>query len=250
VKVVIAFLLALVCCLGACAPIKPVAPEGPVSEAGPVPEIEFGQPCTSAEGEHWLAEAPGDPRAAFRGAACWAYLAEQKQKGAPSRLTAASNGRQLAKSAVAAWPDSGMAHYLLAYLTGLVAEETPLQGLKLVPVIEREAQQAARLQPDIDHAGPDRMLGELYLRAPEFPVSIGDPAQAVDYYRKAVDLAPGFNANRLGLVEALLADEQTAAACKELNHLFRSGFPNLKKDADWQKTLELQERLCGQIGAQ
>jgi hypothetical protein len=247
-KVAIGLLIALVCTVSACVPVKPVAgPPGMPGAAGPPPDIEFGQPCSRARADDWEAGATTDPRDAFQGAACLAYLAEQEQQDVGARLSAARTGRELAETAVAAWPDSGLAHYLLAYLTGLVAEKTPLKGLELVPVIEGEAQSAARLKPDIDHGGPDRMLGELYLRAPGFPVSIGDPALAVVHYRRAVTIDPVFAANRLGLIEALLAEEETTAACKELKELFRCCVQVPAGDATWVKVQELQQRMCEQL---
>ncbi|MEZ4600254.1 MAG: hypothetical protein R2940_10760 [Syntrophotaleaceae bacterium] len=248
-KRVVGYMLLAAFWLGACAPVKPAGEPAGVPEKGigAAPDVQFGRACTPAEAKDFLQQAGDDPAAAFRGAACWIYLAEQEQKDTPDRLAAARKGRQLAVAAVDAWPKSGLAHYLLAYLTGLVAEGSPLQGLELVPVIEREALLAARLDPGIDQGGPERMLGELYLRAPGFPVSIGDPAQATEHYRRAVKLAPAYNPNRLGLVEALLADEQPAEACRELHELFRQGFSQVEKEGDWLKALELQHDLCGRI---
>ncbi len=247
-KVVIGLFLAVICALAACTPSKPVtdSAEMPRTDAGPLSEVEFGKPCTIEQAKGWRKRAETDPQAALQGAACLVFLAEQEPEGS-DRLALAKNGRSLAAMAVKSWPDSGLAHYLLAYLTGLVAEGTPLRGLELVKIIEREAQLAAELQPDLDRAGPYRMLGELYLRAPGFPVSIGDPALAIEHFRQAVALAPTFVDNRLGLVEALLTEGENRAACNELNRLFQDLFHENDGSKAKEQALDLQQRLCDQL---
>jgi hypothetical protein len=208
--------------------------------------VAIGRPCTRAEADAWVEGAVGDPQAALQGAACLLYLAEQAGKGAP-RLADVQRGRQLAERAVETWPQSGLAHYLLAWLVGLEADAIPLKGLELVNVIERHAQRAAELQPAVDHGGPDRMLGELYLRAPGFPVSIGDSALAVEHFRQAVARDPLFVENRLGLAEALLAEEDIDAACRELSEGWRLLVPERAEEEGWRRALKLQQSLCEQV---
>lgn len=207
----------------------------------------FGATCTAVQAAHWEEQALNDPRALLYGSACLISLAEAAATG-QDQFDAAERSRRLAAAAAAAdrWPKNAAAHYLLAYATGLVAEQRPLQALELVPLIEGEAQLAAELDGTIDHGGPDRMLGELYLRAPGFPVSLGDSSLAGEHYRRAVHLAPEKPANRLGLVEALLVEEQLSAACGELSTLFAMLASETAKD-DWHLAIELQQRLCRQL---
>lgn len=245
-KVVIGLLIALLLAAWGCAPVRPVPPRRPgVGEPSLPQPVEIGRPCTRDEAFAREAEAAGDPQAALEGAACLIYLAERAEEG-PSRLGDIRRGRRLAETAVEAWPESGLAHYLLAWLVGLEAETVPLKGLELVTFIEREAQTAAGLEPAVDHGGPDRMLGELYLRTPGFPVSIGDSELAVEHFRKAVAQAPLFAENRLGLAEALLADGDIAAACGELTEAWRRLAPD-REGENWQRALKLQQRLCDQL---
>ena len=140
-----------------------------------------------------------------------------------------------------------MARYLAANLTALEAKYDPLRGLELVPTIQREALAAARLDPKLDHGGPDRMLGELYLRAPGFPVSIGDSGKAVIYYRRALTQDPNFPENRLGLVEALLADDENVEACKELSNFFDGISRLYERKSEWEKALGLLRNLCSRV---
>jgi hypothetical protein len=221
----------------------PPAESRPAAEP---PPVVLWQPCEPAQVETWRAAASTDDEAALRGAACCAYLVER----AGGDLTVAEQGRKLAEQAVAAYPASGQAHYLLGYLAGLEAQRAPLRALDLVKIIEREALAAQRLAPHLDRGGPARMLGDLYLRAPGFPVSIGDPALAVEYFRQAVDQSPKFVENRLGLVEALLTEGEDADACRELHTLWTVLAPERDSGEAWPRALQLQERLCRRLASE
>jgi len=200
-------------------------------------------PCTRDQAQRWVIATKQDGASALKAANCYAFLVKQEKNREP-RLADAEKGRKLAKTAVTMLPRSGLAHYLYAYLTGLVAENDSLRGLELVPVIEREALLASDLNPAVNHGGPHRMLGELYLRAPAFPVSIGDSARAVDHYRLAVDQDPEFFENRLGLAEALLTEEEAGEACFELKKVLNDMPPDTKIVPSWRRALGLLKRLC------
>ncbi len=202
--------------------------------------------CSRIEVEEWATQGETDPGAALRAAACLVVLVRESadQK---TRLADAKRGRALVEK-VMKWGDqSGLAHYLYAYLTGLVAENNKAQGLRLVPVIEREALEAARLDPGLDWAGPDRMLGELYLRAPSFPMSVGDFSKAVFHFKRAVGLAPGYVENRLGLVEALMAEGENGEACGELKRVFQDLFSSEAVGGNRGRALELMNLLCARF---
>lgn len=207
--------------------------------------ISIGGPCTPQQARQWAQGVTADPWSGLKAANCYAFLVK-KEKERALRLADAKRGRKLAEQVVAKLPKSGVAHYLYAYLAGLEAENDPLRGLEWVPVIEREALRASELNPEIDHGGPDRMLGELYLKAPAFPMSVGDPAKSVTHFREAMAQAPGFMENRLGLVEALLADDQRAKACRELAEVWRRMPPKTGMTPTWRRGLELMERLCNE----
>ncbi len=238
--------------LGACAHI-PAAPQRradkKTGQAMEEVELSICAPCSRGEVRQWAADAERDVGSALKAANCYAFLAKTGTDKA-SRLADAMTGRQLAESAAQRQPGSGLAHYLYAYLTGLEAENDPLHGLELVPVIEREARLAEELSPSIDHAGPDRMLGELYLRAPGMPVSIGDVEKAIVRYRRALTIAHGFAENRLGLAEALLKGEETTEACMELHGLLAEMPPADASEATWRKALDLLKRLCAAKNAE
>ena len=200
-------------------------------------------PCTRNQAQEWTATAGQDGLSALKAANCYAFLVGQG-KNKTLRLADAKKGRKLAEAAVAMLPESGLAHYLYAYLTGLEAENDTLRGLELVPVIEREALLAAKLNPEVNGAGPDRMLGELYLRAPGAPLSIGDLEKAADHYRRAMAIAPRHIENQLGLVETLMEDGEDEEACTCLHRLLSDMPPVRSSEASWRQTLGLLKRLC------
>ncbi len=239
--------------LGACTAPLPVG-RPPMPTATAADELTTAEEeqllvpeCTREQAEQWAAAASGNGKEALQAARCYALFSEAG-KTKEQQLADARRGRELAEAAVSSYPRSGLAHYLAAYLTALVAEHDPLHGLERVPVIEQEAQRAAELSPHIDQGGPDRMLGELYLKAPGFPISIGDPGRAVRHYRRALQQAPDYGANRLGLAEALLAEDEPAEACGELIAFWMQTLSDLESPILGAKALELMKRLCDQPG--
>lgn len=206
-------------------------------------EVVIAGPCSRAEAEQWASDALEEVTVQMKAANCYAFLAETGKDGGV-RLSDAQAGRRLAEKAAQRVPESALAHYLNAYLTGLEAENDPLHGLSWVPVIEREALLASKLDPYIHHGGPHRMLGELYLRAPGVPISIGDVEKAVAHYRLAVTQAPDFAPNRLGLIEALLKAQEIREACIELHALLTGMPPSGGTRSEWEKAMELLKRLC------
>lgn len=206
-------------------------------------------PCTRKQAQEWEKAAGGDGTSALKTANCYAFLVGQ-EKDKELRLADARKGRKLAEAAVTMLPESGLAHYLYAYLTGLEAENDPLRGLELVPIIEREAALAARYDPEINEAGPDRMLGELYLRTPGMPLSIGDLEKAAAHYRRAISIAPKNTENQLGLVETLLEEGKDEEACAYLHRLLSDMRPARSSEASWRQTLGLLKRLCTVTGSE
>jgi len=206
-------------------------------------DIYLWEPCSRSEAEAFAAEAETDGLAAVRAASCYLLMVTGETDGA-TRLADAKQGRTLAETALKAYPESGGVHYLAAYLTALEAQNDRVRGLSLVPIIEREALAAAEFTPKVDHGGPDRMLGELYLRAPGLPMSVGDPAKAVVHYRRARDQDPSYPENRLGLVEALMAEDELKAACDELKELLTEMPPQDEAKETWTRALGLMKQSC------
>jgi hypothetical protein len=214
----------------------------------PDDSVSLWEPCSRKDAEELVSLAEREPLKALEAASCYAFWARHENPTHRSQsLADAKAGRRLAEMAAKEFPESGLAHYLIACLTGLEAERDQTRGLKLVPVIEREAILAAQLNPFVDHGGPDRLLGELYLRAPGFPMSVGDCSKAAAHYRRAVEFGPNYPENRLGLVEVLMNEEQNQVACEELGktigELLGEDRPNVPPKA----VMELLEKLCSRL---
>lgn len=255
-------LAALLACLVLWAACAGRPAPGPALIAGALPDPDFVlfAPCNRTQAEAFAALQQADAGAALRAASCYVQLADSAQEErarspmsleidfededeGPSPLEDAKAARAAAEIAVRSYPDSGVAHYLLAFAIGLNARLNPIMGLDLVPAMEQEALLAARLDPGVDDGGPDRMLGKLYLRAPDPPVSVGSLEKSLERFRAAVRIAPDHAANRIGLARALLADEEAAVACDELaGALKRMSFGGDPEDLE--KALDVLDDIC------
>jgi hypothetical protein len=103
-------------------------------------------------------------------------------------------------------------HYYLAMNLGELARTKGIGALKLVRQMEKEFTRAAELNSELDYAGPDRNLGDLYLDAPGWPTSVGNHSKARQHFMRAVQLAPDYPDNHLSLLECYvkLGDESGA----------------------------------------
>jgi tetratricopeptide (TPR) repeat protein len=151
-----------------------------------------------------------------------------------TREADAARGIQLARRALTESPYLAEAHYYLAVNLGLFSELR--RAMNHLPEMAEAAEQAAELDPQIDHAGPYRLLGSLYGFAPEPPISLGDAEKGLDYLRKAVQTAPDNPENHFRLAELLAAMGQKADA---KHHLEQALFLN-ETDADPTETLAWQ----------
>ena len=88
------------------------------------------------------------------------------------------------------------------------------------------------------------MLGELYLRAPGFPFSVGDYQKAIIHFKRALEYSPGFFPNRYGLVQALLNEGDLAEGCKELDELVANTPCAAEPASPWCDSLRLLEEEC------
>ena len=169
----------------------------------------------------------------------------------------ATNSAQCAKTAkrgidvcrdwLAREPQAAAAHYYLAMNLGKLAEaEAPSLGAyKLVHEVEREFTKAAELDVHFDFAGPARNLGELYFQAPGWPLSIGSKRKALEWFNRAVTLAPDYPENLLNLAEARLKwhqYEEFLAVMEKLELLWPSARARFTGE-NWERTwLDWQTR--------
>ena len=129
-------------------------------------------------------------------------------------------------------------HYWLALNTaGLAEVGGARRALGLVPGIIRELETAVSIDETYDRAGPHRVLGRIYCKAPCWPLSEGDIEKSLRHLRMAVKLAPENSTNHLYLAETLVQLGQSEEARRELEIVMqptcRAVFPhNLEEDHD------------------
>jgi tetratricopeptide (TPR) repeat protein len=146
-----------------------------------------------------------------------ARLADGSDLKTPSgRLDHETHRKDAARSAQEALriePDHGPAHYWLGFTYLVMAD-----GEQSYPRLKQalgELKKADAQSPFVDSAGPARMIGRIYQETPGFPL-LGSKAQAVKYYRRALELAPESVQTRLWLGETYLALKKPDLARPEL----------------------------------
>lgn len=125
----------------------------------------------------------------------------------------AAQGEAWAQKALALDPDQVQGHYYLALNRAKLAEAD--NKLSLVKVMLQDAEKAAELDPAFDQAGPYRFMGKVYITAPSWPVSVGNPGKAVDVLEQAVEIAPT-PLNRLFLGQAYFHDDEPEQALEQI----------------------------------
>jgi tetratricopeptide (TPR) repeat protein len=138
-------------------------------------------------------------------------------------------------------------HFYTALCMGARARARKLEALALITQMVEKAKTAALVDPRIGNAGPDRLLGGIYLRAPGWPLSVGDRVEAIAHLEKAVTLGPRWPENHLMLAEALINDgrlEDARAAFRRAKRLIEE--PEVKgwRDVWRDQYASLEQRLA------
>jgi hypothetical protein len=154
-----------------------------------------------------------DYESLWRGARACAWLADELTEP-KQRDQFAQHGMQYAKAAVAVEPKRVEGNYYLGINTGLSAQTKTLRAYPMVPKVRDAAQAAVRANEMFDHAGPLRLLGSVFTKAPPWPASIGDVEEGEKFLARAVQLAPDYPHNHLLFGDALVANGKSGdAAC-------------------------------------
>jgi len=99
--------------------------------------------------------------------------------------------------------DSVPCKYWLAVSLGMQAREKPRTADDAIGRIVKLLREAGAADPELDEAGPERILALLLMRAPGWPLGPGDVEEALGLARKAVAIRPNYPPNQLALGEAL-----------------------------------------------
>jgi hypothetical protein len=102
--------------------------------------------------------------------------------------------------------------YRLAIALGQQAREKTSTGKDALNHIVELLHKAIAAKPDLESAGPHRVLALVLLRAPSWPVGPGDTEAGLEEAKAAVKLFPNAADNQLALGEALVANNSRAEA--------------------------------------
>ena len=124
-------------------------------------------------------------------------------------------------------PSTGPAEgdFYHALCLGMRALDNKTEALGLIKEMVESGNAALHKNPTVVHGGPHRLLGGVYLRAPGWPLSVGDVELALEHLSQAIRLASAWPENLLLYAEALLADdrpEEARAALAEAKALLTS----------------------------
>lgn len=120
-------------------------------------------------------------------------------------------------------PERVEGHYWLAMnLAGIAEVGGAGRGLRLIPTIVDRMEQALAIDETYDQAGPHRVLGCIFCKAPSWPLSEGDISKSVQHLRAAVKIAPQNSTNHLYYAEALIEEGKNDEAYRELEHVLKA----------------------------
>ena len=92
-------------------------------------------------------------------------------------------------------------------------------SLGIIEPFEEDMKKAVELDPKVNHAGPHRALGKLYLELPFFLG--GDSSKSLFHLKEAVRLAPDYAENHLGLAQVLVKKNNSTQARESLHKLMQ-----------------------------
>jgi hypothetical protein len=165
----------------------------------------------------FLAAADADPTAAepLFGAIQVRIRRIDLEPDAGARAALAASAVDAGQWCEARAPGNALCDYALALALGVQARERHATAARGLPRMVERLRRAARKDPSIDQAGPERVLALVLVRAPAWPLGPGDPEGALDPARAAAARFPDHPPNRLALAEALAATGEAAAAAAE-----------------------------------
>lgn len=155
----------------------------------------------------WLEAGAADPARseAWTGASRAGVWLAGHEADPATREEAARSAVRAAQVCATHAPDEAACRYWLAVALGVQARERRATALDALPRMVRLLEDVAATDPGLDHAGPDRVLALVLVRAPGWPTGPGDPDRALEHARRAVRGDPGHPPNHLCLAEALAA---------------------------------------------
>ncbi len=162
-----------------------------------------------------------------------------------------SKGRFYAAQLVSIKPDGVEGHYWIALNLAGIAEASARQALNLLPTILGHLESARSIDQAYDQAGPLRVLGRIYCKAPPWPISEGDLDKSLLYLSTAVSIAPWNSTNHLYLAKTFIELDRIDEALFELEQTLSSTQAvtprNLEEDQTEARDLIQELRPKGRV---
>ena len=177
---------------------------------GPVEDVKLSLEAA----ERILQRQPQNQLANFYAARAILWLIEF---GGGDVKTLANRGYTCAKAAEKLDADRPEYAFFAGAFRGYLTRESPVIHLGSIKEIYDEMDRAAKTGPGYEKGAPLRALGLLLVKAPAWPMGIGDADAGIDYLKKAVKTFPAYPANHLCLAEALLDTGRTEEAIAALS---------------------------------
>jgi hypothetical protein len=132
------------------------------------------------------------------------------EKNADLRLSMSAKAVELGQRCERIAPKDARCNYGLALALGVQARERPATARDGLTKMAERLERAARIDPKLDHAGPERVLAILLARSPGWPTGPGDPDEGLASARRAIELDPGYAPNWLAVAEGAAATGDSA----------------------------------------
>jgi tetratricopeptide (TPR) repeat protein len=117
-------------------------------------------------------------------------------------------------------PDSASSYFYRGLCLGKQGESKGVwASLGIIDPFKEDMEKAVSLDPTINHAGPHRALGSLYMELPFFLG--GDMSKSISHLKEAVRLAPNFPENHLGLAKGQIEKNNSEEARESLHKLMQ-----------------------------
>lgn len=168
-----------------------------------------------------------------------------------AKLAAGAHGMELGSRCIRHHPHEARCYYYRAMATGRYFEAKVIGYQRGVKQMIDDLRQVIARDPDFDHAGAYRMLGQLYTQLPRSTIHPHDITRDLEAARHllttATTRAPEFPENHLALCEALLEAEDRAEAVTTCQRAFQlaTRWDGTTERQAWAPTIaQLKKRLA------
>ena len=130
----------------------------------------------------------------------------------------ALEGIKYAQQGMQADSKSAPCLYYQAICLGLYSQLHTLTSMGRIQQMLESGKKAVEIDGSFSNAGPHRLLGYIYLQAPE-SLGIGDLDLAIEHFTKAMEIAPNYAGNLVARAQVHIEDDELEEAKKLLQQV-------------------------------